>query len=62
MGGPGVIMSRSVLKKLAPHLEHCLNNMVSTHEDVELGRCVRKHVGVTCTWAFEVRYRKRNDA
>jgi chondroitin sulfate synthase len=62
MGGPGVIMSRSVLKKLAPHLEHCLNNMVSTHEDVELGRCVRKHVGVTCTWSFEVRYRKRKDA
>lgn len=54
MGGPGIIMSRSVLKKLAPHLEHCLNNLVSSHEDVEVGRCVRKHVGVSCTWAFEV--------
>ncbi len=56
MGGPGIIMSRSVLKKLAPHLEYCLKNLVSSHEDVEVGRCVRKHVGVPCTWAFEVRY------
>ena len=55
MGGPGIVMSRSVLKKLAPHLEYCLKNLVSTHEDVEVGRCVRKHVGVPCTWAFEVR-------
>ncbi|XP_028399134.1 chondroitin sulfate synthase 1-like [Dendronephthya gigantea] len=53
MGGPGMIMSRSVLKKLGPHLEYCLQNFVSSHEDVEVGRCVRKHVGVACIWAFE---------
>ena len=56
MGGPGIIMSRSVLKKLAPHLEYCLKNLVSSHEDVEVGRCVRKHVGVSCTWAFEMQW------
>ena len=56
MGGPGMIMSRGVLKKVAPHLEYCLKNLVSSHEDVEVGRCVRKHVGVTCTWAFEVSF------
>lgn len=55
MGGPGMIMSKSVLKKLGPHLEYCLKNLVSSHEDVEVGRCVRRHVGVSCTWAFEVR-------
>ena len=59
MGGPGIIMSRSVLKKLAPHLEHCLRNLVSSHEDVEVGRCVRKYVGVTCTWSFEVSFDHR---
>ena len=56
MGGPGMIMSRSVLIKLAPHLEYCLKHLVSSHEDVEVGRCIRKHVGVSCTWAFEVSF------
>ena len=54
MGGPGVLMSRSTLRKVAPYLEYCLQNLYSTHEDVEVGRCIRKFVGVSCTWAFEV--------
>ena len=56
MGGPGVLMSRSTLRKVAPYLEHCLENLYTTHEDVEVGRCIRKFVGVSCTWAFEVCY------
>ena len=56
MGGTGVIMTQSVLRKLVPHLEYCLQNMASVHEDVEVGRCVKKHVGIDCTWAFEVIY------
>ena len=54
LGGPGVIMSRSVLKKITPNFERCLNETVSDHEDVELGRCIRKYAGVSCLWAHEV--------
>ena len=54
IGGVGVIMSQSVVKKVAPHLLTCLNQTASLHEDSELGRCIRKHVGVMCPWAQEV--------
>ena len=54
IGGPGVIMSRNVLKKMAPNIEECLKDTASTHEDVELGRCIRKFAGVSCLWAEEV--------
>lgn len=54
IGGVGVIMSQSIVRKVAPYLLTCLNQTASLHEDVELGRCVRKHVGVMCPWAQEV--------
>uniref|UniRef100_A0A915MA59 Hexosyltransferase n=1 Tax=Meloidogyne javanica TaxID=6303 RepID=A0A915MA59_MELJA len=40
MGGPGVILSKETLRQLAPYLEQCLNSLLTTHEDVELGRCI----------------------
>ena len=55
IGGPGVIMSRGVLKKIGPNLDRCLNETVSDHEDVELGRCILKYTGVSCLAAYEVR-------
>lgn len=55
IGGPGVILSRSVLKKVAPHLEHCLETAPTTHEDIEVGRCIQRYAGVKCTWAYEMR-------
>lgn len=54
MGGPGVILSRETLKRVAPHVKECLKNLYTTHEDVELGRCVKKFAGVPCTWSYEV--------
>ncbi|KAK8735340.1 hypothetical protein OTU49_005628 [Cherax quadricarinatus] len=54
MGGPGVIMSRSTLLQVAPHVRDCLKNLWSTHEDVEVGRCVRKYAKVPCTWSYEM--------
>lgn len=54
MGGPGVILSRETLKRIAPHIKECLKNLYTTHEDVELGRCVQKYAGVPCTWSYEV--------
>ena len=55
MGGPGMIMSRETLARIGPHLRSCLrHNLFSTHEDVEVGRCVRKHAGISCTWNYEM--------
>jgi chondroitin sulfate synthase len=54
IGGVGVVMSRSVVRKVAPYLLTCLNETATLHEDTELGRCIRKHVGVMCPWAKEV--------
>nr|CAD7597219.1 unnamed protein product [Timema genevievae] len=53
MGGPGVIMSRETLSRVAPHIKYCLKNLYTTHEDVELGRCVQKFAGIPCTWSYE---------
>ncbi|KAJ8252355.1 hypothetical protein COCON_G00216670 [Conger conger] len=54
MGGPGVVMSREVLRQMAPHIGQCLREMHTHHEDVELGRCVRRFAGVQCVWSYEM--------
>ncbi|XP_076333600.1 chondroitin sulfate synthase 1-like [Tachypleus tridentatus] len=54
MGGPGMLMSRETLQLLAPHIRYCLKHLYSTHEDVELGRCIRRFVGIPCTWSYEM--------
>ncbi|XP_046431299.1 chondroitin sulfate synthase 1 isoform X2 [Neodiprion fabricii] len=53
MGGPGVVLSRETLKRVVPHIRYCLKNLYTTHEDVELGRCVQKYAGIPCTWSYE---------
>lgn len=54
MGGPGMIFSREVLRRMAPHIGSCLREMYTTHEDVEIGRCVRRFGGTQCVWSYEV--------
>ena len=54
MGGPGILMSRETLMRVVPHISYCLKNLYSTHEDVEIGRCVRKFANISCTWTYEV--------
>lgn len=44
MGGPGIIMSRGLLRKLRPRLSYCIQHMFSSHEDIEMGRCVWNEV------------------
>ena len=52
MGGPGVILSQGLLRMIGPKLSSCLQNVVTTHEDVEVGRCLR---GIAhCTQSNEV--------
>ncbi|RXM30633.1 Chondroitin sulfate synthase 3 [Acipenser ruthenus] len=53
MGGPGMIFSREVLKRMVPHIGECLRGMYTTHEDVEVGRCVRRFGGTQCVWSYE---------
>lgn len=54
MGGPGIVFSRETLKRVVPHVKECLKNLYSTHEDVEVGRCVRQYAGIPCTWSYEM--------
>lgn len=54
MGGPSIILNLPTLSALASHTQECLQNLYTTHEDVELGRCIRQHANVSCTWAYEV--------
>lgn len=54
MGGPGMIFSREVLRMMVPHIGTCLREMYTTHEDVEVGRCVRRFGGTQCVWSYEV--------
>lgn len=54
MGGPGIVFSRATLRAIAPHVDQCLKNLITSHEDVEVGRCVRRFADIPCTWSFEV--------
>ncbi|KAG5272672.1 hypothetical protein AALO_G00168100 [Alosa alosa] len=54
MGGPGMIFSREVLRRMVPHIRTCLREMYTTHEDVEVGRCVRRFGGTQCVWSYEM--------
>ena len=54
MGGPGVILSRETLARIVPHIKYCLRHLYTTHEDVELGRSVKKYAGIPSTWSYEV--------
>ena len=55
MGGTGVIYSNTLLKRLAPHLDECLSDVVvSYNEDLEVGRCISRRLNVQCTWSYEV--------
>lgn len=54
IGGTGIVMSRSVLKKVYPHLDYCIKNTATAHEDSEVGRCMKKFVDVQCPWGYEV--------
>ncbi|XP_078097722.1 chondroitin sulfate synthase 1 [Mustelus asterias] len=54
MGGPGVILSRELLRRVLPHIGQCLREMYTTHEDLEVGRCVRRFTGVQCAWSYEM--------
>ncbi|CAF1211934.1 unnamed protein product [Adineta ricciae] len=54
MGGSGVILSQQTLMQLGPWLDQCYRNeLLTNHEDVELGRCILTHVQIGCTNAYD---------
>ena len=72
MGGPGVVFSRAALKKLVSHIPYCLQHLESSHEDVEVGRCVKnvsfssqflinncflkQSLNISCSWSYEMQH------
>ena len=48
MGGPGIILSQALLRRLDGKLTKCLSNLKTNHEDVELSRCIKSIAGATC--------------
>ncbi|XP_061411155.1 chondroitin sulfate synthase 1-like [Lethenteron reissneri] len=54
MGGPGMVFSREALRRLAPNVGPCLREMHTGHEDVEVGRCVRRFADTQCVWSYEM--------
>lgn len=47
-------MSKATLKILNKNVQYCLKHLYSTHEDVEVGRCVKRFAGISCTWNYEM--------
>lgn len=53
MGGSGVILSQQTLSILGLSIDQCLQfELLTNHEDVELGRCILTHVNIGCTNAY----------
>lgn len=72
MGGPGVVLSAPALEALYPHLGRCqravehynkggASEVGWFNEDVELGRCVSRTVGIGCSPVSEVSQEVRGD-
>ena len=38
--------------KLGPHLGHCLQNLYTIHDDIEISRCIYEVAGIDCTTAL----------
>ena len=55
-GRAGVILSRVTLAAIVPHLDNCLEQVMTDKEDIELGRCLHRHLHLQCTWNHEVSY------
>ena len=45
MGGPSMVFSWVTLSMMRPNIDACYENMITSHEDVEVGRCVTRSTG-----------------
>ena len=52
----GVIFSRRLLFEIGPYLKECTEeNILTEHEDVEIGRCIFRKLGVSCTNSLDAK-------
>ena len=49
-----MVFSWVTLGSMRSHVNDCYNSMLTSHEDVEVGRCVTKSTGKVCTWAYDM--------
>lgn len=54
-GGFGYLLSRTLLLKLQPFLEHCINDILSARPDEWFGRCIIDYTQINCVSEFEGR-------
>ena len=43
-----MIYSNAAIRQIRPHLKTCISNLMTEHEDVEIGRCFFRHNGTKC--------------
>ncbi|XP_041374723.1 chondroitin sulfate synthase 1-like [Gigantopelta aegis] len=53
LGGPGVLITGPVLRRIVSGMTSCLQNVYTAHEDTEIGRCVHQTAGMVCTSALD---------
>lgn len=56
-GKAGYLLSRALLLKIKPFLDHCRNDIVSVRPDEWLGRCIIDYTSTNCMDELEVRER-----
>merc|ERR1719347_1583234 len=49
-----MVFSWVTLSLMRPNIDACYDSMITSHEDVEVGRCVTKSSGKVCTWAYDM--------
>ncbi|KAE8594894.1 hypothetical protein XENTR_v10015374 [Xenopus tropicalis] len=52
-GGSGFLLSRSLLLRLAPHLDSCRSDILSSRSDEWLGRCLQDSLGLACVSKYQ---------
>ena len=54
LGGPGTVFSHTLIRMLRPHLERCLREATTYHDDAEVGKCISRNIGIQCTCSIQV--------
>ena len=54
MGGPGILLSRGALKLIKANIHTCYDKLLTEHEDLEVGRCIWRITGKSCTSAADI--------
>ena len=50
-----MVFSKELMRQLRPNLGNCLKSLLTEHEDIEVGRCVKRTTNVECVMAWNAR-------